>query len=77
MVPPGAMHGVDEEARKVAIRLAAKLGIQCYVNLNLLPRSVQASDAPILNTIDAAVRCGLPITSLFREATSIGLVVDH
>ena len=76
-VPPGSMHRFDAATRVVAIELAARLGIQCNLNLNFLPRSVQASDAPIRGTVDAAVRCGLSIDRIVLEVTEGEMIDDQ
>jgi blue light- and temperature-responsive anti-repressor len=68
-VRPENMHRFDEVSRVAAIELAARLGLKCNLNLNFLPRSVQASDAPIRSTVDAAVRCGLSIDRIVLEIT--------
>jgi EAL domain-containing protein (putative c-di-GMP-specific phosphodiesterase class I) len=62
-------HAFDADSREVAVAQAAALGIACDLNLNLLPRSLLASCAPIETTLGAAQRHGLPIDRLVIEVT--------
>jgi blue light- and temperature-responsive anti-repressor len=71
------LHRFDTDARPVAIELAARLGIRCNLNVNFLPRSVQTSDAPIRSTVDAAVRCGLPLDHIVLEVTEGEMIDDQ
>ena len=43
----------DQYARNVAIELAAKLAIKCYLNLNFVPASLQFSEKYIVETLEA------------------------
>jgi EAL domain-containing protein (putative c-di-GMP-specific phosphodiesterase class I) len=72
-----AMPAFDERARVVAIELAARLAIGCRLNLNLLPRSVMASDAPLNSTVAAAERSGIPLARIVLEATEGEVIDDH
>ncbi len=76
-VDADAMPAFDERARIVAIELAARLGIGCRLNLNLLPRSVMASDAPLNSTVAAAERFGIPLARIVLEATEGEVIDDH
>ena len=74
-VRPAEMHAFDEAARLCAIELAVRLGIQCHLNLNFLPRSLLVSDAPIRSTLEAAARLDLPIDRIVLEVTE-GEIID-
>jgi EAL domain-containing protein (putative c-di-GMP-specific phosphodiesterase class I) len=76
-VLPADMHGFDADTRIAAVELAARLGIQCSLNLNFLPRSVRISDAPIRRTVDAAMRCGLSIDRIVLEVTEGEMIDDQ
>ena len=46
----------DEMCRSSAMRLAAKLGITCDLNLNLLPQGFHADRDCLASTLDAAIQ---------------------
>jgi len=75
-VPAKNMLLFDQEARIEAIELAARLGIDCHLNLNLIPQSLQ-SPASILTTLEAASRTHLPIDHLIIELTEGAVIDDH
>ena len=58
-VPWGNRHRFDQDGRAVAIALAVRLGIECHLNLNFLPRSLHSLPGSILHTLEAADRCAL------------------
>jgi len=69
------LHAFDQCSRSAAVRLAARLGIDCHLNLNLLPRSLRSSPEVIHSTLQAAHDCGLPTERLIIEVTE-GEVID-
>jgi blue light- and temperature-responsive anti-repressor len=76
-VPRQEAHRFDESSRQVAIELAARLDLDCHLNLNFLPQSVQISDLPIRSTIDAAERFGIPIERIVLEVTEVEVISDQ
>lgn len=74
-VPQEQEHLFDQSSRIVAIELAAELGITSHLNLNFLPRSLKLAEAPLLGTLEAASRHGIPAEKLILEVTE-GEVID-
>ena len=72
----GNRHRFDRDGRAVAIALAVRLGIDCHLNLNFLPRSLHNLPESILHTLEAADRCGLERQSIILEVTE-GEVIDN
>ena len=72
-----AMPYFDGQARLVAIELAARLGIGCHLNLNVLPRSLLAGDAPLRATAEAAEHCGIPLSRIVLEVLENDLIEDQ
>lgn len=71
------LHRFDEYARESAIALAAALGLQCSLNLNILPQSVALSDAALRRTVAAAAAVKLPLERLVLEVTEGEMIVDQ
>ncbi len=69
------LHAFDEHSRIAAVRLAARLGIGCHLNLNLQPRSLRSSATAISSTLEAACDCGLTPRQLIIEVVE-GEVID-
>ena len=69
-------HRFDQDGRAVAIALAVRLGIECQLNLNFLPRSLHSLPGSILHTLEAADRCGLARQRIILEVTE-GEVIDN
>lgn len=76
-VAAGDLHDFDQRSREVAIALATKLGIACKLNLNFLPRSLDATGEPIRATLATAERCGLSPDRLILEVTEGEVIDDH
>ena len=74
-VPPERLHFFDQEARIKAIALAARLGIGCNLNLNLLPRSLYVLPTSVSATLEAARQNHLPIDRIVLEVVE-GEVID-
>jgi EAL domain-containing protein (putative c-di-GMP-specific phosphodiesterase class I) len=67
----------DAESRAMAIALAAKLGLDCELNLNFLPQGLYVSAASISSTLTAAARHHLPIERIVLEVTEGEVIADH
>lgn len=57
----------DQLCRTKAIELAARLGVQCRLNINFLPNAVYEPKACIRATLAAAARTGFPLDKLTFE----------
>lgn len=71
------IHHFDEQLRIHAIPLAAKLGIDCNLNLNLLPRSLELSDTAIASTLAAAQQHNISPSRIIIEVTESEIIHDH
>jgi EAL domain-containing protein (putative c-di-GMP-specific phosphodiesterase class I) len=54
-----------------------RLGLDCHLNLNLLPQGIYASEASVTSTLAAAARHGLPIDRLILEVTEGEFIADY
>ena len=70
-----ALQDVDAQARCVAIALAARLGIDTWLNLNITPQGLMAGPAMAI-TLDTAARYGLDADRLVMEVTETEVVAD-
>jgi EAL domain-containing protein (putative c-di-GMP-specific phosphodiesterase class I) len=76
-VSPDRMFAFDQRARVAAIDLAMRLRLNCDLNLNFLPRSVDSSPESILTTLEAADRANLPIKRIVLEVVEGEIIHDH
>jgi blue light- and temperature-responsive anti-repressor len=76
-VRPEETHSFDTESRVTAIRLAARLGIACDLNLNFLPQSLFASRHSIESVLQTADEVHLPIEQIVVEVTEGEVIDDH
>jgi EAL domain-containing protein (putative c-di-GMP-specific phosphodiesterase class I) len=76
-VPARAKYHFDEDSRVAAIALAVQLGLDCHLNLNLLPQGLYASDTSVTSTLAAAARHALPIDRLILEVTEGEVIADY
>lgn len=67
----------DQYARNIAIEWAARLGIECYLNLNFLPDSLQSSEEYIIQTVESFKKNHLSLSQLFIEITEQGIIQDY
>jgi blue light- and temperature-responsive anti-repressor len=75
-VPKMDMHRFDEILRARALPLAASLGLDCNINLNVLPLSLQSTPTAIASTIAAARNAGIPNSRLSIEITESECISD-
>jgi EAL domain-containing protein (putative c-di-GMP-specific phosphodiesterase class I) len=73
-VHEGNKYYFDEVVRLKAISLAARLGINCNLNLNLLPRSLEVSRSAISSTLEMAERSGIPNHQIIIEITESEII---
>src|SRR6202000_1429873 len=77
MVQKNPRHQFDQDSRIQAIILAARLGLNCHLNLNLLPRSLELCADAIGNTCKAAADNGLPLERIILEVTEGEVIEDQ
>lgn len=75
-VPMFNKYQFDQDSRVAAIARAAKLGLDCHLNLNFLPQGLYAAPASISATLDAAVENNVPIEHLNLEVTEEEVITD-
>lgn len=66
----------DQACRVKAVRLAAQLGIGCYVSINFLPNAVYEPATCIRATLEAAQKYQFPTNRVIFEITENERVVD-
>jgi blue light- and temperature-responsive anti-repressor len=71
------LFAFDQRVRVEAINLAMRLQLNCHLNLNFLPRSVDSSPQSILTTLEAAGRANLPIDRLVLEVVEGEIIHNH
>jgi blue light- and temperature-responsive anti-repressor len=71
------LFAFDQMARAHAITVAMRLGLSCHLNLNFLPRSLEASPQSIVSTLEAAERANLPIKRIVIEVVEGEIIEDH
>jgi EAL domain-containing protein (putative c-di-GMP-specific phosphodiesterase class I) len=76
-VPAHLKHKFDQDSRAEALALAARLGLHCHLNLNFLPKSLEASADSIASTLKAAAENGVPIERIILEMTEGESIDDH
>jgi len=76
-VPAERLIDFDQRARVAAIILAARLGIDCNLNLNFIPQSLHVSTTSILSTLEAADRSRLAIERIVLEVTEGEIIADQ
>lgn len=69
------LHRLDRESRVVAVGLAGQLGIECHLNLNVLPRDVEHSTSDFPAMLAMAAQWGIATSRLTLELTE-GEVID-
>jgi blue light- and temperature-responsive anti-repressor len=71
------VHVFDQCCRVAAIDLASRLGLDCDLNLNLLPRGLFSAGTSILSTIEAANRNHLSLDRIVLEVTEDEVIEDQ
>ncbi|MGE0313495.1 MAG: EAL domain-containing protein [Lautropia sp.] len=75
-VPADRLHAFDQHSRGVAVALASRLGLDCQLNLNLLPQSLYRSPGAIVATLDAARCAGLALERIVIEISEAEMISD-
>ncbi|WP_432695516.1 EAL domain-containing protein [Marinobacterium sp. YM272] len=73
-VNEGNRYAFDQACRVKAIQLAAKLGIDSYLNINFLPTAVYRPELCIRTTLAAAAQYGFPPERIIFEFTEVDQV---
>lgn len=71
------LHRFDRESRLYALRMAGELGLDCHINLNVLPRGVNESSADLGTLLDTAEQAKIPADRLVLEITESEAIDDH
>ncbi|MEM9483138.1 MAG: EAL domain-containing protein [Cyanobacteria bacterium P01_F01_bin.116] len=66
----------DEILRIKAIPFAVHLGVNCHLNLNFLPRSMEVSKTAISSIIDVAEQLDFPVDNIVLEVTESEIIND-
>lgn len=75
-VPPALAYGFDEASRAAAIERAVALGIDRQLHLNCLPLGLSRAQRPLVDTLAAAERCGLPLRRVVLEVTESEAITE-
>ncbi len=75
-VPAELAHQFDQEIRASAVRLAARLGLDCQLNVNLLPSSLLHSADALGTTLAALAASHLPVDRIILEITEGEMIQD-
>lgn len=67
----------DSLCRAHAIDVASQIGVDTYLNLNLLPSAALDLELGLSSTIEAANRNSFPLERLIVEVTEVEAIVDH
>jgi EAL domain-containing protein (putative c-di-GMP-specific phosphodiesterase class I) len=76
-VPAERLIIFDQRARVAAIILAARLGIDCNLNLNFIPQSLHSSTTSLSSTLEAANQSHLAIERIVLEVTEGEIIADQ
>ncbi|MFI3220782.1 MAG: EAL domain-containing protein [Methylococcales bacterium] len=63
--------------RVKAVHLAAKLGINCNLNLNILPKGLELSDSAIASVVEAAQQHNISPHRITIEVTESEIIHDY
>ena len=75
-VPLAEIPAFDEDARRMAIGLAARIGFAGNLHLNFLPQTRAAVPKTIDNTLETAARCGIGASRIVLEIKHEASVID-
>jgi EAL domain-containing protein (putative c-di-GMP-specific phosphodiesterase class I) len=76
-VPRDQLYQFDRDGRVAAIALAARLELECHLNLNFLPRSLLVIADSISSLVDAAALKQLPAERIILEVTESEVIADY
>jgi len=76
-VGPETLHEFHERSRAIALEMAARLGLSCRLNLNLLPSSVSFSPTAVTSVLAAAAHCGISPGQIVLEILESDIVRNY
>lgn len=76
-VPAELQGRFDRRSAPAALALAARLGLDCYLNLNFSPQSLTSSASPLEATLGEAARHAIAIDRIVLEVTEDAVITDH
>lgn len=71
------LYKFDQQCRVTAVRLASKLNIESYLNINFLPNAVYRPENCLRTTIRAAAEYNFPLDRIVFEITEGEKLADH
>ncbi|MCU7871778.1 MAG: EAL domain-containing protein [Candidatus Thiodiazotropha sp. (ex Lucinoma borealis)] len=71
------LHRFDKLLRSTAITLAARLGLECELNLNLMSGSIESSDSAIASTLAIAEQHNISANRITLEITEGEIINDY
>ena len=75
-IPQEELHQFDQECRVTSLTLATRLGIDCHLNLNVLPQSLLTSETTVSSTLTTATQCHFPIEHIVLEILEGEIIQD-
>jgi len=75
-VNPSNQYRFDQCCRVKAIKLAAQLGIECFLSINFMPNAVYRPELCIRTTLQAAKDFGFPAERIIFEVTESEKIDD-
>ncbi|OYU78114.1 MAG: hypothetical protein CFE45_29940, partial [Burkholderiales bacterium PBB5] len=75
-VPLADVADFDDDARRVAVALAARLGLKSRLHLNVMPQAPGSALASLDSTLETAQRCGLGPQKLVLELKHEASIAD-
>lgn len=75
-VPLAEIAAFDEDARRMAIGLAARIGFTGHLHLNFLPQTRAVVPKTLDNTLETAARCGIGASRIVLEIKHEASVID-
>lgn len=75
-VPLPDVADFDEDARRVAVALAARLGLKCRLHLNVMAQTHGSALVSLDSTLETAQRCGLAPNQLVLELKHEASIAD-
>ena len=76
-VPLAQKYIFDRDSRVAAIALAARLGMNCRLNLNFLPQGLYLCADSVSAALEAAARNGFPVERIVLEVTEEEVIDDQ
>lgn len=70
-------YAFDQLCRVKAIEGAAKLHMSGQLSINFLPNAIEQPEACIQQTLQAASRCGFPLSQIIFEVTESEAILDR